>query len=151
MTRKRPLMFGAVFMLLWLKEIFVALDNGESIVLHLLTFAGFYLGVTLVIFLFRKWSYSFLQLFTIGGLWGVLIEQDFAAAQMLLSGQLFDFLFFAGFIFSVYGFYLGGPFLLFPDAFGNGKRPSFWKSLTYFAAFVTIPLATWSLWGALLG
>ena len=46
------------------------------------------------------------QTFLIGGLWGVLVEQQFAGPKMLLAGKVVEAIGFALYIAPVYGLYL---------------------------------------------
>ncbi len=150
-ARRGVVTFCVVFLLLWFQEIFVVLDYGGDIVAHLSAYIGFYLGIPLTFTLLRRWNYSFAQLFTIGGLWGVLIEQEFLGPKMLLAGDWGGFFWFAPYIFVVYGLYLAGPYLLFCDQFKENERPSRLKLLVYFTDVLVIPLLTWGAYTQVFG
>ena len=142
-----------VFILLWFSEIFAALDitSYDPLGRHMLVYLGFYIGLTLVIvFCLARWRFSFPALFTIGGLWGILVERQFAGSTLLLSGNLIGFLTFASVIFPVYGFYLAAPYLLFYEEWSSGPRATRRQYLLLFIAVALIPLITWALWVALL-
>jgi hypothetical protein len=146
-------LFAAAFFLHWFEELFVVLDDRGDIRAHLIEYAGFYLGyATTVAFLYTRWKFSFAQVFTVGGLWGVLVEQNFAGPAMLFAGlrgeagALVNFIFFASFIFIVYGLYLAGPYLLFREDLQTG-RPVGWKQLMLaYVSIVVVPLAAWGAW-----
>ena len=93
-----------------------------------------------------------LVVYVIGGLWGVLIEQQFRGPSLLLSGALLDFLAFGSFIFPVYGLYLAGPRLLFQEEINTELElaPSKTMYLFLFIAVSVVPLAVWGLWNGLL-
>jgi len=158
-SEKGLILFTASFLLLWFVEVFVVLDfYPELLIQHLLGYAGFYLGIALTIILFyRRWRYSFSQLFTIGGLWGVIIEQEFRGPKLLLSGMtgdfesLLNFILLAAHTFPVYGLYLTSPYLLFYEEFKGSERTSRWQSLVLFVAILIIPLLTWGIWSLVLG
>ncbi len=142
-----------LFALLWFSEIFAALDiaSYDPVGRHMLVYIGFYIGLTLVVmFCLSRWRYTFPALFTIGGLWGVLVERQFAGIIMLSSGNIFGFLTFASIIFPVYGFYLAGPYLLFYEEWSANPRTSRWQNVALFIAVAVIPFVTWALWIALL-
>lgn len=145
-----PKLFVVLFVLLWVQEIFVIGDSGNPFVTHMVFYAGYYIGIVLtIIVLYRRWSYTFKQVFIVGGLWGVLIEQNFAGPTMLLSGDIVTLLAFGPFIFVVYGLYLAGPYLLFYDVFKMRSQTHRWQTLSLFLAIVIIPLLTWFLWSGL--
>lgn len=147
--------FLVVFVLLWLSESFAALDSAitahDPLPRHMVNYIGFYLGLALVITLFlSRWRFTFSALFTVGGLWGVLVERQFAGASLLLSGDIVSFVVFASVIFPVYGLYLAGPFLLFHEEWSANSHTSRWRSIFLMVAVTVVPLLTWGLWIALL-
>lgn len=145
--------FVVVFGLLWFSELFAALDiaDRDPVGRHMIVYIGFYVGLALVIvWAYNHWRYSFAALFTIGGLWGVLVERQFAGTMMLASGNIPTFLVFASLIFGVYGFFLAGPYLLFYEEFSANPRRSRWQQVALFIAVAVIPLVTWALWSLLL-
>lgn len=166
--------FLAVFLfsLLWVQEIPVVMDymiNGTgkfvegteipivyagifSLGKHLIGYAGFYMGMALtIIFFYKRWQYSLRQVFTVGGFWGVLIEQQFLGPVILFSGAFLDFFFFATFVFMTYGLYLAGPYLLFYEEFQHAGQRGKGNPVFLFIAIVIIPLLTWGIWSILLG
>lgn len=168
-NRSQTYIFFATFFLLLAAEIPVATGyimsgygpNGlteahysgvASILKHLILYTGFYIGIALtLLFFYRRWRFTPIQVFTIGGLWGLLIEQGFYGSKLLLSGTLTDFIAFASFTFPTYGLYLAGPLLLFYEEFHLAPSTSRWQSVALFLAIASIPLITWALWEALLG
>ncbi|MCA9460055.1 MAG: hypothetical protein KC550_05905 [Nanoarchaeota archaeon] len=98
-------------------------------------------------FFLKKYHFKFLSVLTIGGLWGVIIEQNFKGPIMLFTDP-FGFPFFALFTFLVYGFYLGGPYLLFYEEFNKKekKEANIWNKILFFICISIIPLLTWGLW-----
>jgi len=146
--------FSVVFVLIWFSEIFAALDiaSYDPLRRHMIVYIGFYVGQALVIvFFLTRWRYTFPLLFTVGGLWGVLVERQFAGTTMLVSGNIFGFLTFASIIFPVYGFYLAGPYLLFYEEWSTNPHTSRWQNVLLFVSVAVFPLVTWTLWTALLG
>jgi hypothetical protein len=151
-TPEQPVkLYAVLFALLWIKELFVIGDSGNPLIRHMVFYAGYYVGIVLtIVVLYRRWSYTFAQVFVVGGLWGVLVEQNFAGPTMLLSGDIVTFLAFGPFVFVVYGLYLAGPYLLFYEAFKMRGRTHKRQALILFLAITIIPLLTWFLWSGLL-
>lgn len=167
-SRKWFLLLIPIFLLLWVNEIPVALDyivnqvgpsgapavgySGlHSILGHLTSYVGFYVGVALVIVLsYNRWKFSLPQVFTVGGLWGILIEQQFKGPSLILSGAFFEFLSFAAFVFPTYGLYLAGPRLLFHEEFRTSGKENKLQSVFLFIAISTISLLAWGMWSILL-
>jgi hypothetical protein len=146
-------LFAAAFLLPFLGELFVVLDYRGPILAHFLHYAGFYLGfAAAVAYLYPRWKFSFAQVFSIGGMWGVLVEQQFAGPKMLLSAlrgdpdALLSFFFFAFFIFLVYGLYLVGPHLLFSEDVQGGPDAGWRQVILAYLLVVVVPLAAWGLW-----
>src|SRR3989344_2118817 len=94
------LLFPIIFFLLWIIEIPLSTGyvidgvggykNWISVWNHQVSYAGFYIGLALTILIFfRRWNYSLRQVFVVGGLWGLVIEQNFLGPQLLFSGALF--------------------------------------------------------------
>jgi hypothetical protein len=160
LARRLPLwlsLFGVAALLPWLGELFVVLDYRGDVLSHMVFYTGFYIGFAATLaFLYSRWTFTFTQVFTIGGLWGVLVEQQFAGPAMLVAGlrgdseALLNFFFFASFIFLVYGLYLAGPYLLFREQL-QGRRPAGWLQLALaYVLVVVVPLAAWGLWSLAL-
>lgn len=150
-------LFVIPFILLWFGELFAVLDYSGPILRHFIFYTGYYIGYALVIlFFFRRWSFSFAQVLTIGGLFGVLIEQEFMLPKLFIqgiSGNFEAFIFFlisAPFIFLVHGLYLAGPFLLFYEEIkinpNANKRHVFLLCL----ALLFVPLLSWGIWSFVL-
>ncbi len=145
------------FFLLWFGELFAVLDYNGPILQHFIFYTGYYIGYALVIyFFFRRWSFSFAQVLTIGGLFGVLIEQEFMLPQFFLqgiSGNLEALLFFflsAPFIFLVHGLYLAGPFLLFYEDIKVNPKAKKRQVFFLVLALLIIPLLSWGIWSLIL-
>ncbi len=145
------------FFLLWFGELFAVLDYNGPILKHFVFYIGYYIGYALVIFFFyRRWSFSFAQVLTIGGLFGVLIEQEFMLPQFFLqgiSGNLEALLFFflsAPFIFLVHGLYLAGPFLLFYEDIKVNPKAKKHQVFFLCIALLIIPLLSWGIWSLFL-
>ena len=99
----------------------------------------------------------------VGGIWGVLFEQNYKGLEMLQAAfpkgsvlpewePLWAFINFGGFIFGVYGFYLAGPYLLFYEEFSAKKRihrP--WKSISLFFLVWWGVIGFMWLWGKIQG
>lgn len=142
-----------IFLLIWFSEIFAALDiaSYDPIGRHMWNYIGFYIGLTLVIvFFLSRWRITFPALFTVGGLWGILVEQQFLGSKILLSGNLSGFQIFASIVFPVYGSYLVGPYLLFYEEWKITTTRTRWQYVLLFVALTVIPLVTWSIWTLLL-
>lgn len=145
--------YSLVFALLWFSEIFAALDiaSYDPLGRHMLIYVGFYIGLALVIvYCLSRWRFTFPALFTLGGLWRLLVEQQFLGSKMLLSGNIIGFLIFASITFPVYGFYLAGPYLLLYEKLTPNPHTSRWQYVLMFIALTIIPLVTWGIWTLLL-
>lgn len=146
--RSRVGRFALVFLLLWFSELFAALDiaDRDPVGRHMIAYIGFYVGLALVIALvIPRWRYGFAALYTVGGLWGITVERQFAGIQMLMAGDLVSFFAFASLIFSVYGLYAGGPYLLLYEEW-SGERPvPRWRHMLLFILLAVVPLATWGI------
>jgi hypothetical protein len=150
-ARRSWTLFGALIALLWPKELFVIADGPDPLIGHMVFYFGFYVGLALTItVLYRRWHYTAGQVFVIGGLWGSLVEQNFAGPALLLSGQIGGFLWFTPFIFVVYGLYLTGPYLLFYEEFQEVNVTRRWQRGLLFAAIVVLPILFWLAWAAVL-
>jgi hypothetical protein len=144
-------LYAVLFVLLLAEELFVIGDSGNPLGTHLIFYAGYYIGIMLtIVVLYRRWSYTLPQVFIVGGLWGVLIEQNFAGPTMLLSGDIVTLLAFGPFVFVVYGLYLAGPYLLFYEELKMRGQTHKQQTLILFVAITIIPLITWFLWSGLL-
>lgn len=153
LTRSRMGHWVVVFGLVWFSEVFAALDiaSYDPVGRHMIVYIGFYIGLAVVIIHFQsRWHFSFPALFTLGGLWGLLVERQFAGSKMLLAGDLSSFLVFASIVFGVYGFYLAGPRLLFHEEWSVNPPASRWQHLLLFVAVTVVPMVTWALWVLLL-
>jgi hypothetical protein len=153
LIRSRNGRYILVFALIWFSEIFAALDiaSYDPLGRHMLNYVGFYIGLALVIvFFLSRWRYRFPALFTVGGLWGILVEQQFLGSKMLLSGNIIGFLIFASIVFPVYGFYLAGPYLLMYEELSENPRFSRWQYILLFIALSIVPFVTWGIWTLLL-
>lgn len=152
--------FIIIFLLFWFEEMVLSIghvingayNNGfYSILTHLIGYLGFYFGVALtIVFFCRKWNFSLWQLFTAGGIWGLIWEQQLLGPIMLLSGDFFSFIIFASFVFPVYGLLLVGPRLLFSEELKSLKK-SRWQSLLLFVGIFLIPLIFWALFNWVFG
>ncbi len=154
----RLALFFLPFFLLWFEELFAVLDYHGPVLQHFVFYLGFYVGIASVIYFFyRGLQFSFAQLFTIGGLWGLLIEGEFMFPEMFMQGiagdteSLFAFTLAAPFVFITYGLYLAGPFLLFYEEIAVNRPAGVRNVAALFVAAVTVPLLTWGIWTAILG
>ena len=101
------LMAVVICLLLWFEETWVIVDHRSPPLRHYIHYFGFYLGVTAtIVLLYRRYRFSVPQTFLVGGLWGVLVEQQFAGPKMLLAGKAVEAIGFALYIAPVYGLYL---------------------------------------------
>jgi len=145
--------YVVIFLLVWFSEIFAGLDiaSYDPIGRHMLVYIGFYIGLALVVtFFLTRWRFTFPALFTVSGLWGLLVEQQFLGSKMLLSGNITGFLIFASIIIPVYGFYMAGPYLLSYEEWSTNPRTSRWQYILLFIALTVIPFVTWAIWTILL-
>ena len=148
-----PLWLRAVVILLflWLEETWVIVDFHSPPLRHYVHYFGFYAGMTATIIgLYTRYRYTVLQTFVVGGLWGVLVEQQWKGPKLLLSGTIVEALTFALYIFPVYGLYLAAPRLLFFEEFNGSVRSSRWQGLWLFLGITILPLASWLAWSAIL-
>lgn len=146
------------FLLLWFGELFAVLDYHGPILQHFIFYAGYYIGYVVVIYLFyHRWRFSFAQVLTISGLFGMLIEQEFMLPKFFLQGisgnlEALLFLFLtAPFIFLAHGMYLASPFLLFYDRIKANPKANKRHVFLLFVAILTIPLLAWGIWTMILG
>jgi hypothetical protein len=96
------LMAVGICLLLWFEETWVIVDHRSPPLRHYVHYFGFYLGVTAtILWLYTRYRYNALQTFTVGGLWGVLVEQQFAGPKMLATGAVVEALTFGLYIFPV--------------------------------------------------
>jgi hypothetical protein len=151
-------LFTIPFLLLWFEEIFAVLDYQGQILPHFIHYIGYYLGYALVIYIFfRRRSYSFAQVLTIGGILGVLIEGEFMLPQFLLQGlsgnpdALLFMILSAPFIFLTHGFYLAGPYLLFYEEVSSLPKANKQQVIFLAIALLIIPLLAWGIWSMILG
>jgi len=145
------------FFLLWFGELFAVLDYHGPVLQHYIQYIGYYVGYALVIYFFyRRWSFSFAQVLTIGGLFGMLIEQEFMLPQFFLQGisgnsEALLFLFLAApFIFLTHGLYLAGPFLLFNEEINTNPAANKRQVFLLIIALLIIPLLSWGIWSMIL-
>jgi hypothetical protein len=144
-------MATAICLLLWFEETWVIVDHGSPPWRHYVHYFGFYFGMTAtILWLYGRYRYTVLQTFVVGGLWGVLIEQQFAGPKMLASGAVVQAIGFGLYIFPVYGLYLAAPRLLFFGEFSQSNRTSRWQGIWLFLVIAVLPLTTWLLWSAIL-
>jgi hypothetical protein len=101
--------------------------------------------MTTIVWVYRRYRFSAQQTFCVGGLWGVLVEQQFASPKLLLAGQVAGAVGFALYIAPVYGLYLAAPRLLFFEEFNCSDRVSRWQSVWLFVTISVLPLAVWLL------
>ncbi len=145
--------FAFVFLLLWFSELFAAFDiaDRDPVGRHMVAYIGFYVGLALIItFAIPRWRYGFSALYTIGGLWGITVERQFAGIQMLAAGDLISFFMFASLIFSVYGLYAAGPYLLLNEEW-SGERPApRWRHVLLFILLALVPLVAWGIFNLIL-
>ena len=153
----RLALFTVPFLLLWFEELFAVLDYQGPILNHFIHYIGYYLGYALVIYLFfRRRRFSFAQVLTIGGLFGVLIEGEFMLPQFLiqgLSGNQEAILFLvlsAPFIFLTHGLYLAGPYLLFYEEISSHPEANRRQVTLLALALLIIPLLAWGIWSMFL-
>jgi hypothetical protein len=145
------LMAVAICVLLWFEETWVIVDHHSPPLQHYIHYFGFYFGMTAtILWLYCRYRYTVLQTFVVGGLWGVLIEQQFAGPKMVFSGAVVQALGFGLYIFPVYGLYLAAPRLLFFEEFSRSNRTNRWQGMWLFLGIAVLPLATWLLWSAIL-
>jgi len=145
------LMGMVICLLLWFEETWVIVDHRSAALRHYVHYFGFYLGVTAtIVWLYRRCRYSVQETFFVGGLWGVLVEQQFAGPKMLVAGKVVEAAGFARYVLPVYGLYLAAPRLLFFEEFSKSDRVGRLHDLWLFIAISVLPLAVWLLWSALL-
>ena len=108
--RRFWLMAVVILLFLWIEETWVIVDFHSPPLRHYVHYFGFYAGMTAAIIgLYTRYRYTVLQCFIVGGLWGVLVEQQWKGPKLLLSGAIVEALTFALYIFPVYGLYLAAP------------------------------------------
>jgi hypothetical protein len=143
------LMAVGMCLLLWFEETWVIVDHRSPPLRHYIHYFGFYLGVTAtILWLYTRYRYTALHAFTVGGLWGILVEQQFAGPKMLATGAVVEALSFGLYIFPVYGLYLAAPRLLFFEEFSRSTRVSRWQGLWLFLGITVLPLGSWAIWSA---
>lgn len=143
------LMAVGICLLLWFEETWVIVDHRSPPLRHYIHYFGFYFGVTAtIVWLFTRYRYAAIQTFVVGGLWGCLVEQQFAGPKMLASGAVVEALTFGLYIFPVYGLYLAAPRLLFFEEFSLSNRTNRWQGLWLFLGITVLPLVTWAIWSA---
>jgi len=115
-------------------------DLGTNLILSM----GLYGSLVIIwYFLLKKYKFSLIGVFFSAGIWGIVIEQDFA---VLLSFNILAYIY----IFAAYGSLVSVPFLLTKDEFekfqrkeGNGKY-----IVAFFSQFIAYIIGT--LWILLL-
>ncbi len=108
-------------------EILAILDNldkppHEKILFHpnpgidLLLGVGFYFFIAVMwAFLIRRYTFTVKSIFVIGGIWGIVVEQDAAILLSPLTQGIVIGLFSYVFVFLVYGPFMAIPILFFKD------------------------------------
>ncbi len=140
-----------ICLFLWFEETCVIVDHHSPPLRHYVHYFGFYLGLTAtILWLYTRFRYTALQTFLIGGLWGVLIEQQWKGPSLLVSGNIVEALTFGLYIFPVYGLNLVAPRLLFFEEFSMASRASRWQGLWLFLGITVLPLVSWAIWSAVL-
>jgi hypothetical protein len=143
------LMAVGICLLLWFEETWVIVDHRSPPLRHYVHYFGFYAGTAAtIVWLYTRYRYTTLQTFVVGGLWGVLVEQQWKGPKMLASGAVVEALAFGLYIFPVYGLYLAAPRLLFFEEFGLSNRTSRWQGFWLFLGITVLPLVTWAIWSA---
>jgi hypothetical protein len=133
-------------------EKFINYTGIGAVFQHLFVFAGLYIGFALVIVLYGlKHQIKPKQGFLVGGLLGIIVEQQFLIPKLLFSGNIITLLSLGSWTFLIYGWYIAGPLLLFYDSTLNNTGASK-KQLWIFAfLFFTVPFISWFLWTSLIG
>lgn len=145
------LMAAVICLLLWFEETWVIVDLRSPPLRHYVHYFGFYGGIAVtIVCLYTRYRYSALQTFIVGGLWGVLVEQQWKGPKMVVSGAIVEALAFGLYIFPVYGLYLAAPRLLFFEEFSLSSRTSWWQGLWLFLGITALPLVSWAIWSAML-
>ncbi len=123
-------------------ELLVVLDYGGDIIIHMLTFLGFYLGIAVVmIYFLSKYQFSLIQIFIVGGIWGVIFEQNFFLIVILLSLDVFSFILLGSIVFISYGFYTFGIYRVFfqyDKTVANNR-----ENVLFLISIIIFPLITW--------
>lgn len=107
--------------------------------------AGLYGAIPVIwYFLLRKYSFNTISVFSLGGIWGIFVEQDLA---ILLSFDIFAYLY----VFVAYGSIICIPFLLTEKIFNGLVRKEgikkyvvafFTQFLAYLIGFIWMAIAT---------
>ncbi|GEM_PF-3101451 len=150
-----------IFLLLILEEGFLALGYRISgfepytslyqVGKHLLSYTGFYIGITAtIIFFHNRYQFSRWQLFMAGGLWGILVEQEFKGLKMLYAGEFSNLFFYVPIIFLTYGLYLLWPKVVFSEELKGKIHSTRWHVLLLWVVVSIVPIATWLAWSFLL-
>lgn len=149
----KTLILGIIFAII--TEYLVFLDSGigiggesglfsQSLLFDLILAMGIYVSLIVVwYFILNKYNFSLRGVFFSAGIWGVVIEQDFA---VLLSFNPLAYLY----IFLVYGSFVSIPFLLVEDDFDKIRRKENKVKyvIAFFAQFIAYIIGT--LWILLL-
>ena len=145
------LMAVGICLFLWFEETWVIVDHRSPPLRHYVHYFGFYVGMAVtIVCLYTRYRYSALQTFIVGGLWGVLVEQQWKGPKMLFSRAIVEALAFGLYIFPVYGLYLAAPRLLFFEEFSLSGQTSRWQGLWLFLGITALPLVSWAIWSAML-
>lgn len=165
------LRYLVIFVLTWVIETFLVIDyartgyqqsygveakivygSPEALGLHLYSYIGFYAGLALVLgFFLWKYKISLKWAFITGGLWGVLVEQNFLGPKLLFTNPAL-FLVFGFWTLIAYGMYVAGAYLLFYEEISEQDRKEIkYLRLKFFLALAIIPLLVWGLWSKLIG
>lgn len=95
----------------------------SDVFLDLAIGVGFYAFWAVVwYFLLKKYVFKTLDVFVLGGLWGVVVEQNGAIFLSVFSAGLFEGLLNWFYVFVVYGSIITVPFLLFAEEFQRFQR-----------------------------
>jgi len=141
------IMAVGICLLLWFEETWVIVDLRSPPLRHYIHYFGFYAGMAMtIVCLYTSYRYSAIQTLIVGGLWGVLVEQQWKGPKMLMSGAIVEALTFGLYVFPVYGLYLAGPRLLFFEEFGWSSRTSRWQGLWLFLGITVLPLVSDTGW-----
>ena len=105
-----------------------------------------------ILWLYTRYRYTALQTFVVGGLWGVLVEQQFAGPKMLASGAgRVEALTFGSLHLPRLRPVSGGTPAARSSRSSAGRiGPSRWQGLWLFLGITVLPLVCWAIWSAVL-
>jgi hypothetical protein len=132
------------FVFLFPLDLSVAIDAGRGIVEHMLSVLGFYIGLASTLaFIYTRYEFSYRKIFIVGGLLGLLVEQNFLGPILLVTNPI-GFLIYAPYIFLTYALYLFGPYVLIRPVLKKRTLKKLKYSAVYlFVAVTVIPLLVW--------